>query len=274
MPESSETKSRSGKILLSREDLLRPHPEDPVGENPCPVGHHAHRIWEDATREALLESFRFQEKMLSRRSRNEAEHQDWFIELAVRKFQIWAKRNLSVVRGDADARAYEMWLESHSQGWLKIAEERPWPASSREAVLSELKVQLRRASKYWAANALESVIEYQRRARETIGDPAIKTTASINEEPSARLPSFSSGQVPAPKASVDGVHLIAPSSRASSPPPMPDVIGFWEEVADQFHALNASPDSLNLTATLVKLVDHEGGLLPSEWRVQGGSRQR
>lgn len=38
-------------------DFTGPHPEDPVGPNPAPEGHPAHKIWEDATREALEEVF-------------------------------------------------------------------------------------------------------------------------------------------------------------------------------------------------------------------------
>src|ERR1700686_1380982 len=94
------------------EHVTDPHPEDPVGANPVPEGHPAHKVWEDATREALEEVFRLNAQMLGSRSGPEG-FPKWSIELAFRKFQIWAKRNLCIVRNDKDARAYEQWLDNY-----------------------------------------------------------------------------------------------------------------------------------------------------------------
>ena len=175
MPESSELSSRGRTGPLTDGPVLPPHPEDPVGENPCPVGHPAHRIWEDATREALRDSFRLQERMLEKRP-GSADFRGWFIELAFGKFQIWAKRNISIVRTDAAARSYEQWLESFMQSWLKLAEEKYPVELGTESLLPELKLQLQRASKYWSANALESVSAIRNRTDETVphSEPAKK----------------------------------------------------------------------------------------------------
>jgi hypothetical protein len=175
MPESSELSSRGRTGPLTDVPVLPPHPEDPVGENPCPVGHSAHRIWEDATREALRDSFRLQERMLEKRP-GSADFPGWFIELAFGKFQIWAKRNISIVRTDAAARSYEQWLESFMQSWLRLAEEKYSVELGAESLLPELKLQLLQASKYWSGNALESVSAIRNRTDDAVphSEPAKK----------------------------------------------------------------------------------------------------
>ena len=93
----SETQAPGGVSLKSPEEL-GPHPEDPIGDNPCPKGHPAYKIWEDATRIALAEVFRLNQTMLEKRTLRDDELRNWSMELAFRKFQIWAKRGLSIVR--------------------------------------------------------------------------------------------------------------------------------------------------------------------------------
>src|SRR5258708_3625636 len=110
-------------ITLTTAELLEPHPEDPVQENPYPTNHQAHRVWERATHEAEEDLFRLQQEMLEKQHQSAEEHQNWHLELIFGKFQIWAKRGLSVVRSRADARAYERTLESYSQSWLTLMEE-------------------------------------------------------------------------------------------------------------------------------------------------------
>jgi hypothetical protein len=123
-----------------------PHPQDPIGSNPAPEGHPAHKIWEDATQEALEEVFRLNARMLGSQPGPEG-IANWSIELSFRKYQIWAKRNLCIVRRDQDARAYEQWLDDYMQAWIDSSGGR-FPD-----VMPELKAQLLRACNYWKGNA-------------------------------------------------------------------------------------------------------------------------
>jgi hypothetical protein len=136
-----------------------PHPEDPVGNNPVPVGHPAHEVWEDATQEALEEVFRLNERMLGRQPPSPAGLPFWTIELVVGKFQIWARRNLCVVRIDRDARAYEQWLNHNMQAWIDSTSGR------LSDFAPELKAQLVRACNYWKGNAWAQVRAFRVRSK-------------------------------------------------------------------------------------------------------------
>ncbi len=164
-------------ISLADSELLQPHPEDPVRENPYPTNHPSRRVWEMATHEAEEDLFRFQQKMLESRTLS-GENQDWHIELIFGKFQIWAKRGLSVVRSRTDARSYEGSLEFYVQSWLTLMEEKCSEFGLRpETFLTELKAQLLRAAKYWSGNALESV----RTLRKDISDDVAASNARADQ---------------------------------------------------------------------------------------------
>jgi hypothetical protein len=165
-------------ISLADSELLQPHPEDPVRENPYPTNHPSRRVWERATHEAEEDLFRFQQKMLESRSLS-GENQDWHIELIFGKFQIWAKRGLSVVRNRTDARAYERSLELYVQSWLTLMADKCSEFGLRpEAFLPELNVQLLRASKYWSGNALESVRTFRKGISDDVAASNVRTDQS------------------------------------------------------------------------------------------------
>lgn len=171
LQEAPTPRRNSPPILLLSEEELASHPEDPVGPNPCPVDHPAHKVWEDATREALLELFRFQEKKFATRSTTVGEYQNLFVEYSFMRFQIWAKRNLSIVRNDRDARAYDKWLHSYLEASMEVASKACRPDVPRQETLSALRVQLLRALKYWSGNALEDVSAFRKRQEERAVSP-------------------------------------------------------------------------------------------------------
>jgi hypothetical protein len=134
-----------------------PHREDPVQENSFPHDHPAHKVWEKATRDAEQELLRFEQSILEAQPENYEQDEELHIRLFVRKFEIWAKRGLSVIANIADARAYEQWLESYVRSTLQLIEDKQPAGIQLTTFLPKLKKRLLRASKYWSANALQSV---------------------------------------------------------------------------------------------------------------------
>ena len=149
-------------------------PEDPAGNNPVPAGHPAHKVWEDATQEALEEVFRLNERMLGSQPLSPDGLPIWNIKLVVRKFQIWAKRNICVVRNDKDARAYEQWLDNYMQAWLDSSGGR-FPD-----VMPQLKAQLLRACNHWKGNARAQVRAFGVRPGTVPHDASAAGSASAN----------------------------------------------------------------------------------------------
>ena len=126
------------------------HPQDPVGNNPVPVGHPAQLVGEDATHEALEEVFQLNARMLGRPS-GPGELLNWSIELAFLKYQIWARRNLSIVRTDKHARDYEQWLDNYLQAWVDSI------GGKFPAAIPIVRAQLLQACNYWKGNAWAQV---------------------------------------------------------------------------------------------------------------------
>ena len=151
--------------MIDLSELTAPHPEDPAGPNPAPEGHPAHKIWADATVEALAEIFRLNARMMAK-TPAPAGLPDWFIELAFFKYQIWAKRNLSIVRRPEDARAYELWLDNYLQEWVN-------DLGSREGLPAAIvKAKLMEACNYWKGNAWSQVRDVAAASEQIPKNPA------------------------------------------------------------------------------------------------------
>jgi len=181
-----------------------PHPEDPVGTNPAPEGHPAHKVWEDATREALEEVFRLNAQMMGSRRGPEG-LANWSIELVCRKYQIWAKRNLCIVRNDKDARAYEQWLDDYMKAWIDSSSGR-FPGA-----MVELKAQLLGACNCWKGNAWAQVRAFE--ARRKVGpqeeSKGVSTGMASDANNSQQQDAISAPRAPAvreqpPEAAEDG----------------------------------------------------------------------
>src|SRR5262245_7790252 len=101
-----------------------PHGGDPVQQNPFTLDDQRHEAWKTATRQAELELHRLKQRTLEGpRPQDPEEDHNLQVEFILRRFQIWAKRGLSVVWTDSCARDYERWLNSYMQAELKLWEE-------------------------------------------------------------------------------------------------------------------------------------------------------
>jgi hypothetical protein len=210
-----------------------PHPEDPVENNPAPVGHPAHKVWEDATHEALEEVYRLNARMLGSYPPNPIELPFRTIELVVGKYQIWARRNLCIVRDANDARGYERWLDSYMQAWIESSGGR-FPD-----FLPEFKVQLLRACNYWKGNAWAQVREFGKRSeasqpeglatRATVANPEANQRGELTGSPAGTPYDVNNGQeqnaIPAQRmpATEEQPSAIPGGSGPPPTPPLGDI---------------------------------------------------
>jgi hypothetical protein len=137
------------------------NPEDPVSENPFPVDHPDHQVWRTATREAEIKLLRLEQDMLTAVPQTANQYESWYSKKVFGKFQIWAERGLSVLRTDEEARAYDRWLKTFLESWMKTAENWNEKELRSPSFLPELRLHLLKASTYWSANALDSVSKDQ-----------------------------------------------------------------------------------------------------------------
>jgi hypothetical protein len=175
-------------------------PEDPSPQNPAPLGHPAHRIWEDATHAAELDLARFKHRLEDMRSevlqsietmmprfQKELLHgnsetyesfkvgcdqfwERWHILYLVGIFHIWAERPLCLVLNHETARYHENWLTSYSRTILEtgkrlaLADERLDP----HLFVAKLQYQLSRECIYANLRARETVAAIHRGAADQI----------------------------------------------------------------------------------------------------------
>lgn len=158
------------------------HPEDP-SPNPFPPGHPAHAIWKKATRTAQLELHKLKQEYLEKACLTDKplwqvlqENRDWLpefhartietqqqqlAEFIFRRFQIWAKRTLTIVRDDEAAQNYDRWLKSYMDSEVELWTEHCPEIFDPERFIFLLKRSLQRAYEYWSAAALEQVTELE-----------------------------------------------------------------------------------------------------------------
>jgi len=123
---------------------------DPVeGGNPFPHSEPAHAAWNDATRAAHAALVRFDARMqtTAQITLDPAIYRAQLLDLAVGRFDVWARRGRSVVSSDRALRDYERWLDDYVANWLGyVAETCP-----RVAVGDELRRRLIGRAAHWAA---------------------------------------------------------------------------------------------------------------------------
>ena len=94
---------------------------DPVeGGNPFADGDRRREIWDAATREALRALQRCDAHIAAtaRVTLDPVVYRAQLIDLALRRFDTWAERGLSVVSSDGELDDYRRWLDAYVGNWL------------------------------------------------------------------------------------------------------------------------------------------------------------
>ena len=94
---------------------------DPVeGGNPFIVGDPRREIWDAATREArrALERCDTHIAATARVTLDPVVYRAQLIDLALRRFDIWAERGLSMVSSEGELDDYRRWLDAYVGNWL------------------------------------------------------------------------------------------------------------------------------------------------------------
>ena len=121
---------------------------DPVeGGNPFPPADTRHRTWDDATVDARQALLRFDVDLeaTAEVTREPALYRAQLLDLAVGRFDIWARRGRAVVSSRDALQDYGQWLEDYVANWLRyVAETCP-----RVQVGDELQTRLRGRAAHW-----------------------------------------------------------------------------------------------------------------------------
>ena len=123
---------------------------DPVaGGNPFPPTDARHGTWDAATTDARRALLRFDAdlKVTAQVTLDPAIYRAQLLDLAVGRFDVWARRGRSVVSSDGALQNYEQWLTDYVANWLRyVAETCP-----RVEVGDELRTRLRGRAAHWVA---------------------------------------------------------------------------------------------------------------------------
>lgn len=162
---------------------------DPIEENPFPSDDPRHQIWSDATREAEEAIHRFNSRLLQHTAEVTALgrnafghiatteravallpnlHNAWMQDLVAGKFDIWANRNLAVVRTRKAIPAFDRWLFEYAQAWLDTIRGDALRSEAESGfnlrvddLLVDLKVRLTQRLEHWRAEARKWVSEWE-----------------------------------------------------------------------------------------------------------------
>jgi hypothetical protein len=134
--------------------------------------------WENATRDA-------QAKLHLLRSSGLADDRklrvDQLIEvrtdLAIAKFDIWAKRNIILVRTDRGIQYYKNWLCNYAGGWMSLYSEKFANFAGIGMLVSALDVRLKQQVEFWEGAAKAIVSDYKHGAGLA---PMVATEPSIS----------------------------------------------------------------------------------------------
>ena len=122
---------------------------DPVERgNPFPVNDSRYRKWELATREAnavLVE----QDRLFSNLKSNVTSYPKDVIKFATTRFDVWAKRCLSIVCNPSAARNYEQWLNTYVERWLLYTSQTCPQIDIQKALERTLRIRV----SYWTTQA-------------------------------------------------------------------------------------------------------------------------
>jgi hypothetical protein len=134
---------------------------DPVGQNPFAAPDPRHEVWDEATHRAEEEWCRFNSEVYETDVSTPSSLIDSVCSRFVRKFDIWAKRSVHVVWSDTAVRAYDQWLISYAEAWLRDVSVRKLYAEvvPLDDLLTKLKLVLIRRVEWWKAEARRYVAE-------------------------------------------------------------------------------------------------------------------
>jgi hypothetical protein len=126
---------------------------DPSPDNPFPIEDPGYRSWEDATREAEEELHRFNSDLLKTRPDPIDAGVGWMCGLVVGKFDIWAKRGISVVWSAEAVTKFDQSLIAYSTEWLQTVRGFFPSAIHIDTLLHELRLRLIERIEWWRAEA-------------------------------------------------------------------------------------------------------------------------
>ena len=129
---------------------------DPVeGGNPFPRTDPRHGTWRAATADARQTLVRFDAHLetTAQVTLDPAIYRAQLLDLAVGRFDVWARRGLSVVGSSRALRDYERWLDAFVENWLRyVAETCP-----RVEADGELRRLLTGRAAHWTAGARDAL---------------------------------------------------------------------------------------------------------------------
>jgi len=130
---------------------------DPVEcGNPFAPADPRHEAWHTATRDARDALVRIDAELEREPVRPGPDRYPVpLVALAVARFDVWARRSLTIVRSPRALRDYALWLKDYTERWLNyVAETCP-----KVDVADELRVQLTTRSRYWVDGARRGLFE-------------------------------------------------------------------------------------------------------------------
>lgn len=155
------------------------HAEDPVQGNPFSADDPRRAVWKKATREALIELHQLKLDYLSAKAlvdkpfdevlaenfnhlaefsaQTQKQQQERLLEFIFNRFQIWAKRAISIVRTDQCVQDYQRWLKSQLEAEVKLWTDNCPEHFDAEWFLGKLRRELNRALEHWVGQALQTV---------------------------------------------------------------------------------------------------------------------
>ena len=137
-------------IALRSSAVPRWSHRDPVeGGNPFPAADARHGTWDAATADARQAVRRFDAGLeaTAQVTLDPAVYRAQLLDLAVGRFDVWARRGRSVVSSRDALGDYELWLADYVANWLGyVAETCP-----RVEVGDQLRTQLRGRAAHWVA---------------------------------------------------------------------------------------------------------------------------
>ena len=129
---------------------------DPLGSNPFPPSDPRHDVWTELTRDAEEEVCQIDVQVLARpKSFDELldlDAHNLLLNHQVAKFDVWAKRTVTVVLTDDLVAEYDRWLLDYANAWLeevaRFLDNSPPPFSVEDA-LCEARIRFGGRVQYW-----------------------------------------------------------------------------------------------------------------------------
>ena len=117
------------------------------------------------------------------------------MQLAVAKFDVWARRGAWVVWGDDAIRSYDDWLKGYAEAWLEhvgaYLQRVGMPVQPCARTVAELRIRLVQKTNHWSGEARRRVVDHLNASRgevtsqlRPLGDPddqAVDRKALITE---------------------------------------------------------------------------------------------